>query len=480
MQVEDGASSAVLDLGAVLRFFVRQRLPILGLGLIGGLLGILAFLLLPRSFMATANLVVVKPPVTSELTTGQLTVRGYQNLLESDAVVADTRERLVAAGVLEPGERLQIDKDMRTRVFVSRKEDTQVLSPILEAEAEWRSSEAAASIANTWVESLLEHARELVESSTELSVTFVEEQLPKARADADAAEDRLAEAIEQFRKARSEAANRWDRELIRTEAKSQKLLEEYQNESQTLIESRLQSTFEQMSPNEGGASADRLRLKQLLTQLAGTRARLSQIRPVVSLAKAISDDALWDSIIAQRAATDLEALEKLTLITEEMNPVFTELTLTAMRLELEISESATALGFNAQPAVLALERLQRERAAGLAELQDQHDLALTVLRRAESEELEKIEFEWGIQQRRLAREIEDLVLLVRKLSRDYNQATLAEGSVVANIRLAGAAQPPQVADSPSPLLAVLGFMVGCMLGLLVGLIREASPTRSAA
>ncbi len=68
------------------------------IGLCAGLAAILAFVyfgfLIQPPFKATATLVIVPPSVSSELQPEELTLQGYQRLLESDAVRAQTRSRV--------------------------------------------------------------------------------------------------------------------------------------------------------------------------------------------------------------------------------------------------------------------------------------------------------------------------------------------------------------------------------------------------
>ena len=100
---DPGYQGGELSFADVVAFFQRHWRLIFGTAFAAGFLtGLVVILFVPRSYEASATLVIVPPKFASDLKPSTLTVQGYQQLLESDAVIAETRRRLVAKGQIDP------------------------------------------------------------------------------------------------------------------------------------------------------------------------------------------------------------------------------------------------------------------------------------------------------------------------------------------------------------------------------------------
>src|SRR5262249_50562465 len=142
---------------------------------------LVVLLLVPRTYEGSATLVLVSPKVLSDLKPASLTVQGYQKLLEADAVIEETRSRLLKSGVLQPGDLFRLRDELETRIFVSRFSESTTLAPMIQVVARAKTADNAAKIANTWAEVFLNRVRDLMAGSTSSQVKFVDEEYPKSR-----------------------------------------------------------------------------------------------------------------------------------------------------------------------------------------------------------------------------------------------------------------------------------------------------------
>ena len=226
-----------MNLADAVAFVRRHLLLICGLPLAAGLVtGVAMLLAVPRSYEASATLVVVPPKFSSDLKPSTLTVQGYQKLLESDAAIAEAKRRLVEKGVLKADDPLRLNRELESRIFVSRRADELSLAPMLQAVARGASPAKAAAIANTWAEVFLERTKSLMAGSTSSTVQFIDEQYPKVRAELANLEDERVTANDTYQKRSDGAADQWDQKIGAFKNASADLVAAYQAETRRLVE----------------------------------------------------------------------------------------------------------------------------------------------------------------------------------------------------------------------------------------------------
>ena len=151
-------------------------------GLIGAILvgGITGGVLLsqPRTWESTASLMVSPPAFASELKQVALTIPGYQRLLESAAMVEETKARLMAKGLMNPDETLEIGKQLEVRIFTAK---DLVLAPLIECRGRGASAEIAAAIADTWVAVFFERTKALMSGNAAPTLLLIENQYKENR-----------------------------------------------------------------------------------------------------------------------------------------------------------------------------------------------------------------------------------------------------------------------------------------------------------
>lgn len=460
--------------------FLERNWPwIFGLAAAAAVLALLAILLFaPGTYRASATLVLFSPGIHSEIAPSVLSVHAYQRLLESDAVLDETRRRLTEEGLLEPDDERLLREHLDSRIFVSRREETESLAPMLEAIAEAESPELAAGLANTWVDVFLRRTRSLMQHATDGDVALVESQFPQVRADLEEREQEWVELTNDYQRRLQETASRGDRRIATYQKETADLIAAYNTESRRLMDRAVAKRLDAEGVAEGRSEV----VKKLL-QLASVRGQMAVTAPVLALEKAITDDALWQSLITQQAqVSDPANVENRSLLTQEVNPLYNDLALQAVQLEVDLRSLAGPQDDDVAALTSELDRLQQERSAGLAKLQVDRSLETALLRRIQNRELSELHRERTAQQDKLRRSIEKLESLEKLLRESSNQVQLTRArDDVAGVHLATAAVAPLHPEpSRTPLVALAAAVLGGLLGLAISMVLEArqrSPRR---
>ncbi|MEJ2190483.1 MAG: Wzz/FepE/Etk N-terminal domain-containing protein [Acidobacteriota bacterium] len=226
-----------ISLADVVRFLHRYRWLILGSGVVAGLLALASVtLLVPRTYRASATLVVVPSKFSSELKPQTLTIQGYQKLLESDAAVAETKRRLVEAGDIDASTNLRVGRNLHTAIFVSRRSEETELAPMIQIDAEFDSPTVAAKVANTWAQVFLERTHVLMSGTTSATVEFIDQQYPQAKQELENLEQQRVETGDSFQKRRNDVETSWDIKIGQVKNENSEKVAAYQAETRRLCE----------------------------------------------------------------------------------------------------------------------------------------------------------------------------------------------------------------------------------------------------
>jgi uncharacterized protein involved in exopolysaccharide biosynthesis len=493
-----------VPLAEVVSFVRRNWRWIVGMGFGAGVATALAIVLLVSpSFEASATLVIVPPAFSSELQPSSLTVQGYQKLLESDAVVAETKRRLVETDTLEPEARLRVGHNLATRIFVSRRSEETELAPMIQASARADTPVASAEVANTWAEVFLERTRELMGGTTSAAVLFIDQQYPQAKQELAETEAERVRTENAFQSQCNEIETRWDRMITRFKnetseaeaahrAETRRLLEEFSGdrnlETRTAQLDALRKAYGDLQDEQARVESQ-LELKRL--QFEAAQNQIEATPQFLTLQKAITDEALWGAIASsEKNGARLEQLQDKSLLTQEINPVYTELSSRAARIEMElnalmpraeqldtrlaaIAEQMKSVDRALRTDNAALEKLERDREAGLQILREDSVLQLAILQRKQQEELDSTKREWTSRVAQLDRDVEQPRELSRELAQEYNEAVLAKGQEgLEDLRLGSPAVPPETAVPRGVALKSLAAAVfGAFFGLLIAAVR---------
>ena len=517
----------------MVQFFRRNWSLIVGLGALAGLGTAFVLLLVPSKYEASATLYIAPPRVTSDLkprtltivpnkneasTTlvilppgfgsdikpQTLTIQSYQKILESDAVIAEAKKRLVAQTQFPFDRPLRLGAELESRISAARRPE-EVTAPMLQAVARGRTGEQAAALANTWAEVFLERTHELVGGTTISTVKSIDEQYLQARDNLAKIEDARVLEANALQKHFNEAATRWGDRITAFKAETSSLIATFQAETRRLVEefngqhsldnrkaqlAALRKVYGELQEDQARV-VSQLELKQL--QLDAARKQLAETPQLLTLQKAITDDVLWRSLADSKSGNaDWKAMQQRSLATQEINPVHTSLSTKTAELEMDvnalaprgaaltkdlerISAEMKTLETQVRTHEANLEKLAREREAGLQELAEERGNKLSQLTRNREEELDGIRRQMDTRLGQTDRNIDQQRDLFRQLVETYNQGILARREDnVEGVRLSAPAVAP---EQPQPrgraTKSVLATILGGMLGLGLALVREA-------
>ena len=136
--------------------------------------------------------------------------------------------------------------------------------------------------------------------------------------------------------------------------------------------------------------------------------------------------------------------------------------------------SERARSLDTAPILALLEKIQRERAAGLVGLSEAKSLEIRTLRRRRGRELEKISEQRALALSEIRVQLDQLTELERQLSARFNQTVISD--LLQRIDLISVAAPavaqPQPMPRGFPLKVAVAVFLGGMLGLMIALFRS--------
>jgi uncharacterized protein involved in exopolysaccharide biosynthesis len=411
---------------------------------------------------------------------------------------------LVQEGVLTPGAELRVGFNLKSEIFVSRRAEERELAPLLKAKASWSDPEIAAAVASTWAQVFLERTGDLVRGSTSPTVAFLEEQYPISRARLAESEDDRVETANHYQERLDTTFTNWDRRITDFKNQLTKSAAEYEAEAYEMIEKHiaetnletvakqleaLRTTFSELQQEQASVES---RVEQRELELEAGRAQLAQTQRYLDLNKAITDDALWQAVTESgEDSVDWEKVRERTLVTQVVNPVYSNLAATVAEIEMELralqprsrqlEERLERLASQLQQLELDYrtyeaerERLVQERDADLEVLRESGIYQVGVMERDRNRVVQAIIRERDARLAQLDRDINQQKALHGDLGENYNQALVAKAQTdVEDVRLGAPAVPP---ERPVPshlgLSLLLGAVLGTTLGIAVGLVRD--------
>jgi uncharacterized protein involved in exopolysaccharide biosynthesis len=476
-----GSPDEIPSLAEVARFLVRYRWLILGAALVAS---IVTFVVLrwvkPPRYRAVATLIAAPPQLPGSLRPKELPVQTYERLLASDAVLSETRRRLVEDEVIEPGQPLRLGDELAIELSVAERTELP-LAPIVEVVAFSWDPERAATVANVWSAVFLERWGTLIGDDSGTSSDFVASELAEAREELARLQQKADEAAGESDQAVAEAQRRWDRRLATAAEEAEAVVNAHRRKNDAAIAAYNDETRLLMRARAAERLAVADQQRPLLLQILSLRTRLAQSPEVVLLERAAPGGSV--SVELPSAAE--------TVRMEEINPLHAELTLKLSELESQVEASIGEGGAEGVRTLLAdLEQVQRQRLAGLRELQAervveldrlrrQQRLAFEELRRARQRELFTLSRRRQAGEAALSRELAPVQQLFDQLSRSLGDAELASSSrELPEVRLASAASPPVTAQPRrAGFYAVVALVLGGFAGLTLAIARELSSVR---
>jgi|GEM_PF-1389497 len=485
-------------------WILRHGLIVLALAILGALgASIYTSSTQSATYRASAILAIVPPKFSSELLPSTLTVQGYQELLESDAVLAETEARLVEQGLLADGAQLK-PSQVKSKIFVSQRREETSLAPLIRLEVRSPSAERAAAIANTWAEVFLDRVQDLMFGSISTTVQLIEEQYPKARDRLNSLEDERLEKANAIDQRRANAVSRWQQELARAAAETSRLLNDYATETNRLMSSfrtgnriqarrnELESLYDVLEGHQRERAQVEARLVAKERELRQLREQLSRTPPTLVLTRSLPEDVVIGEAVKEAGTPDVvETLSNLRLSYEVQNPLFNELSLTTSQRETEVAmlrprgnELKELVGREIAQ-IKELETSLTEDEAGLNQIRSERETGLDTLRQTRAAvesafatrretELSSIDRESTHLFTQLDRQIEQERSFFEELAGKYNETLLAKGQErIEAIRMAApAVLPRRPLSAGHGSSAALGLLLGGLVGLVVAVGRD--------
>ena len=501
-----------ISLVDIIRFVYQARWLIVGWVTVGGgVAATAAWLLMPQVFEASATLAVTPPPITSTIGAAPLSVQAYQKLLEGDALVADLRAELIAAGELPPNGRLQIGEQLSTRIFVSKRAEEVSLAPLIEVSAQNADPLRAARIANRWTELYLAQVKNFTSGTTDSSVVFIDQQFQALKLRLAAAEESLAATRNEAQVQLNTVQLTGDRTVADAQSLAARNRATYEDESRRVIaglaaklnlkvrEELQDSSRKALLDLQAELQGIGARLSGRTLELASAKARLPDTPSSLVVRKAISDESAWQAFAnGKMSETDRKKLFEQGMVSEQVNPTFTDLSTKIATLELElaalvprdqqlrtdIKEKSDLLQrdeVTLQKDLASLDELKRARTIGLDALVEDGKLAIATATRTRDQAVASVQRAGDNRIAVAERDSNQVKDLYGQFAKHQSEAQVAKAQESRpDIRLIGSAVPPdRPLRSKRLMLAIAGVFAGMLIGLAhAGLRRVVGTARN--
>ena len=504
----ESMSEDLPQLAELARFLNRHHRWILVSAIVAGIATYLwTALLTPAIYEASATLVLMPPRLTSQLKPQLMSIQGFQRLLESDAVIDQTRRNLLEAGILQKTDKeLELGENLMSRIYVSRRSEETSIAPVIELVARNSTPEKVASIANTWATIFLEQSHELLTGSTSANIALVETQFESNSDELRKLDQErlhlqemyqdqlLRKQLDWSRKIHSEET-KWDRTILELRQDTENQLAGFQlatrREMENFASSHGLTVSETDTPN-GSETQHRAEVSQALEaqllKLMTLRIQIAQTRQYLTLEKAVSNDVLWQAtVLSQGGILDFQPLTNPTLITQEINPEYADLAKRLSEAQLALESFDDEDLRKARNIASGMEKVQRDRSAGfsnlveqraqsLREAQNQKSRDLEDLRMQRKQELAALDSQQTTGLADINRRLTYASQLFDELAERSKQAELARGQEdLADVRLgASAIQPLHPLSKHLPVKITLAVFFGALFGALIALYKTAA------
>lgn len=443
----------------LIRLVRRNWLLILVVAALAGLATLaINTMVTPEIYQASARLVVHPVMLGTEGDTRSIDL--YRSLLESDAILQRTGERLAEQGLIT--EETNLGPHL-TLTNATAEAQAGGRSAILALNAQFENPETAAAAANTWAKVFIQESGAMLQTTAAQSESVLSGQLTPTREQLATLRAELAGQIDEIQARQESASATWDKRTMAATRAAETARAEYQLETRSLMDQVVSRALED-SP------ADILRARIL--DIVAVRAQLAQTPRLLDLEKAASDETLAELLAAGQRAKSFDV----TVSSQEVNPLYAQLAMSALELENQLRSVATDRLAPVSQLLSELERIQLERGAGLVALLADSSLKMRGLRRRRGRNLEALEREEQRVRAAYRLEADSLENLHTSLAQGLNQSSISRllESVDAVDLAAPAVALSQSLPRETYLKVAVAVFLGGMLGLMIALFRSVS------
>lgn len=440
-----------ISFGDYLRVLWSRRLFIVLGTIICGAAGLAASLLSSSVYRSTATLIVLPPRFATELKPSVLPVETYRSLIETGAVKAKVEEAMNGNG--GNGDSNGLEAFFSTSIQAGKQRNQPYL-PSIELVVEADSPQKAALLANTWAAVVVAEIGDLSRRAKSGDVEFIDQEYPVIKRRLAEAEKELKDAEDEYGRRIRELEDRFDKEIASFKAKWN--LEGMRGELGTLERLLNGSGNQGLLPQ---LQSVKLATKRAKDELAELKKEIKSHPQFLLLAKAITDDALWDKVGKDPSGTVSEQLDALRLRSQALNPIYSRL---AQRLaEAQVDyEALIPQEDYLQKQIADL----RHQIAELNRLIEDQEAALRTLERRRFEGLTSLRRERDLRTGELKREVASLQRTFNTLSEKYESARLAKAEEASDVQIG---MPAVVNDRPVRPRTILNTVVALAVGLIL-------------
>ena len=449
---------------AEIQALIRRGWKLIALcAVLAGAVAVLALnFLVPTLYSASANLLIT--PLGERYSGTSTAVGLYRSLAISDGLIAKTTRRLVAGGALAENTVLVVGRDLEVLVAAANSPDQQAF---LVLSARHPVPETAATIVNAWAETVVTEGRGVFHGTAAGSENLLGSQLDPTNAELEAAGQALSARLTELGEREEQITVSWDRRISAARKQASEAVAAYHTATRRLMAEEVARLLPPDPVGAGGA------VRSKLEEVVSVRAQLSRSPRVLTLEKAASEDTLTELLAEGQSLDSFD----LALMSDEINPLYDELTLKVLELESELKALAGAAAGPIAQLLAELERIELERTAGLVALQEANRLDLRVLQLRRGRDIEALRLEEMEVRSKHNRITEQLGGLAEELSGQLNRSVVSRVlEEVDVVKLAVPASPPQTPISRQMLIKVMiAVFLGGLLGLMITLFRSAKP-----
>ncbi len=421
-------------------------------------------------------LLFVAAPVYKSTTTilsrgrpdGPFGIQVYRSLVESDRVLQQTARRVADTGLLSEGRALKLGRDVALRHHDSSDSPEHLLH--LTAFSE--SPELSAALTNAWAATLIEESRKMLPTPSAEVKSVVGEQLDSTRSVLEQLGSERKQRLDDFLKREQNLSIQWDDRIGARRKLANEAAAEYKLQTRLLMEKEV-NAFAKL---DGIEAIDSVIVQHSsfwttsLSDIVAMRAQLAQTPRVLNLEKTASDETMLE-LIAE--GTDVGAIDN-TLISQELNPLYDQLTLRILELESRLKQNTTTKLAELHQLLTRLEKIQVERGAGLEILIASGLADLKALRQRRNHEIGEIQRLREEKLSELDRQRQQLRSLDDDLTSRYNTAVV--GTMMNDLETLSVTEPAVINPLPEsrgiPIRVGLAMLVGAMAGVVITLIRS--------
>lgn len=451
---------------------------ILGLTASAGLVTLCVVALLsPSIHRATANLGLY-PPVEAQGGVSE-PIDVYISLFKSDEVLGKTAQSLIDEDILAKGTKLKLGRDLQIRTEISTK--ARIDRSVISLTARSQEPAKAAAIANRWAQMSMEESKSMLELRASVKKKALEAQLTPTRQKLQDLDRERTGRLNEFQEREEEIWTEWDERSSAARKKGEKAVAEYQTKTRQLIEEganrHLQAILGTSVPIEGKVEGDdelSPNIRSKFLEMVTIRAQLAMTPRVVTLQKALDEEnGLAEAVSG--GGNPADGFDG-TLISQELNPLYDQLSLDSLRLESELRNAAKSRLADLSKMLVELERVQVERGSGLAALLEENSFELRILYRRQIWVLRELWRERATAIADYDRKLQQLRDLETRLYGNLNEATIS--GLLEQVDVVRLAAPAIAQTQPEsrriPLKVAVASFLGGMLGLMISLLRSSA------